>query len=833
MDKLVKIISKNEEFLMQTLLTYASKNNYTKYSLILKKAWLESLRGLSKALLDAINSYKTIPELNCDDDFMEDPLISVGIVQIKQHLERGVTVQMFMGLFKYYRQSYIDLVNDSPFSENEKEYYRLFINRCFDRFEIGFIAGLFNNTNSKTNEDLQNKNYLLTNEKNKFLTIFESLPNPVIFVDETGKIINANFAAVQMLEKYTSAPGTHYCTDVSCLNLNSWLEEEISAFQQGTELDYSFKKELQIGENKKRYEVKFVRMLDISKKFCGITIILHDITERINMEQRLAQEINVEASLVKLSQEILSSDSINVISSQVLDLSRSLTGSKFGYVGYVDSQTGKFICPSITKDIWSVYPAGVSDLTIEHKGGFLGLALNSQEPIFTNNMSIDPRAKGTPLGHHIIQRFLAVPAVVNGVTVGLVGLANPSRDFTWADVRLIERIANLYASAILRIQAEILQRETNQKLNAVIQGSPMAIILLDIKSTVLSWNTSAERIFGWKSEEVIGRTYPLIPKGKEKEFQAVFEQVIAGDKVMGHEVKRKRKDGSLLDVRVFYAPLYDLNSKVIGVMAMLDDVTKRKKSERILKEQHKKIRAELELAADVQQELLPKNLPVLPGVSFAWKFEPSVFMAGDMLNVFQINNSHIGFYILDVKGHGISAALQAISFTYFIKNIQDDIFKNSILSPSKVLNRLNEGYAGNCSGKNFLTIFYGILNSKTKKLIYAQAGHCQPIVLTKTGQTTELKRGGPAIGFLNEFSYKDEEYTLNQGDKLILYTDGLIEVENDKGQPYGLDRLINFIKLNKDKPISEFTSLTINEVKHYIGKVPPCDDITMVGVEIE
>ncbi|HZR46068.1 MAG TPA: PAS domain S-box protein, partial [Candidatus Manganitrophaceae bacterium] len=126
-------------------------------------------------------------------------------------------------------------------------------------------------------------------------------------------------------------------------------------------------------------------------------------------------------------------------------------------------------------------------------------------------------------------------------------------------------------------------RESNQALQALIEASPLALIALDVHGKVEMWNSAAERIFGWSEEEVVGRFNPIIPKEKEEDFQERMGALLRGKASMTIEVRRLRKDGSLIDLTLSTAPLRDAQGKIRGVMGILADITERKGAEQALR----------------------------------------------------------------------------------------------------------------------------------------------------------------------------------------------------------------------------------------------------------
>ncbi len=171
-----------------------------------------------------------------------------------------------------------------------------------------------------------------------------------------------------------------------------------------------------------------------------------------------------------------------------------------------------------------------------------------------------------------------------------------------------------------RRQFEEALREANQSLKTLIEASPLAIVAFDLDLNVRLWNPAAERIFGWSEGEVLGRPYPLIPETKHEEFQGFLAEQLAGRVLSGRETVRHKKDGSPIDVSIWTAPLYDAEGQVRNVMAVIADITERKRAEEALRQYAHEQTALYTVASAVsatldQDELLPLILEaVLPAL---------------------------------------------------------------------------------------------------------------------------------------------------------------------------------------------------------------------------
>ena len=310
MEKLQNLISSNEEWLMSRVLGYAQDLGYSKYTSTLKEAWRISISGLSASLLTALETYRKSPELGPDDDYINNPVTAFGIAEAQKHRERGVPLAMFLGLMKYYRQSYIDLVEKAGFEFEYQEKCCRFIDRFFDRVEIGFCMKWAELSRDKAVEEQQNANLLMTNEKNKYLTIFESIADPAILLDQDNRIENMNQAAVQMLNKGSTpgsqyyrllqdspftreepdeaaASGSNYYKGLHITSLFPWIKKYLETFARGGQEKSVFEREIKETDNALFFEISLARMQDVSEKFRGIVVTLHDETGYAQTEKAL------------------------------------------------------------------------------------------------------------------------------------------------------------------------------------------------------------------------------------------------------------------------------------------------------------------------------------------------------------------------------------------------------------------------------------------------------------------------------------------------------------------------------------------------------------------
>ncbi|MFU2209526.1 sensor domain-containing diguanylate cyclase [Solidesulfovibrio sp. C21] len=284
---------------MERILSYAKRHNFTKYTSTLLDAWRMSISGLTTALCMARYRHgEGEPQFNPDEDYTADSVTEFGRLEAKRHRERGINLAMFLGLLKYYRDTYIDLVTAKG-AEKLKQSWIRFILRSFDRFEIALCAEWVTTEDSEQMSRLEKANRRLSNEKNKYLTVFESTPRPVFLVDKEGLLDSMNLSATELFGLDMDSGEMYYSGGHSTLNRKAeglrkplddylpWLKEEVSSFSARDALSHRVEVRIDSFGANQYFDVFLAHMLDVSGKFSGILIILDDITRRKQLEFQL------------------------------------------------------------------------------------------------------------------------------------------------------------------------------------------------------------------------------------------------------------------------------------------------------------------------------------------------------------------------------------------------------------------------------------------------------------------------------------------------------------------------------------------------------------------
>jgi len=248
----------------------------------------------------------------------------------------------------------------------------------------------------------------------------------------------------------------------------------------------------------------------------------------------------------------------------------------------------------------------------------------------------------------------------------------------------------------------------------------------------------------------------------------------------------------------------------------------------------------LKAAAEIQRSLLPAANLNIKTIDMAWRFRPCDRIGGDIFNMFRLDEDSWAIYMLDVSGHGVPSALVAVSVSqilrpqigFFMKRAISNPPYYEIVPPKEVLNMLDQQYPFERFNR-FFTITYIILNTKTGHVRYANAGHPPPVVVRRDSTLEVLKEGGTIIGIGSYIPFREGNKQLFSGDKLFIYTDGILEYQNNKNLLFGPNRFYSELQRLKDRPISAILDSVIESMMEFGGNAEPNDDISILGIEFK
>lgn len=249
-----------------------------------------------------------------------------------------------------------------------------------------------------------------------------------------------------------------------------------------------------------------------------------------------------------------------------------------------------------------------------------------------------------------------------------------------------------------------------------------------------------------------------------------------------------------------------------------------------LEKKNKKLDADLNAAVMIQQSFLPPANFKLPSLELASVWMPANLLGGDIFNTIQCCQGKIIFYMIDVSGHDVPSALVTVSVSQYLN--QKNSASNVILSPKEMMNALDKEYPLERFDRYF-TIFYIILDVATGKISYSSAGHPPAVLLSPNKGIKILSIGGTIIGLHGAIEFEEGTETLSPGDKLILYTDGIIEKKNMNNELYGSEKLYKLLEELKHESVGEIVTAIQTSLQSFGQGIPSKDDISILAIEFK
>ena len=372
-------------------------------------------------------------------------------------------------------------------------------------------------------------------------------------------------------------------------------------------------------------------------------------------------------------------------------------------------------------------------------------------------------------------------------------------------------------------------------------------------------NIALARIYGYDSpvelmasiKDIAGTLY--VEHGRREEFVRLMQE---SDTLSGFESKIFRKDGSIIWIAENCRAVRDGQSKLLYYEGTVEDITERKRAEEQIRRattelsrSREELRTKsalmeenLRTTREIQLTMLPQQYPNFPASApadqsafqFVHRYEPAESVSGDFFSITAISDTEVGVFICDVTGHGVRAAL----VTAMIRALSEEL-KPLARDPGNFLRKLNYDLCSilkNTGSPMLTTGFYAVADCQTGRLRFANAGHPKPLLLRRSaGQVEPLAntsgRGQPALGLFDDPPYTTSETTLTPGDFLMLFTDGLYEVQGENEELYSQERLTLDVKNFLTHPPGILFDELLEVIRAFAVNGEFDDDVCLVGMD--
>ena len=236
---------------------------------------------------------------------------------------------------------------------------------------------------------------------------------------------------------------------------------------------------------------------------------------------------------------------------------------------------------------------------------------------------------------------------------------------------------------------------------------------------------------------------------------------------------------------------------------------------------------EMAAAREIQATLLPRHLPAPKGYGIAAAWQPAAGLGGDHYDAFEVRPGRFALCIADVAGKGLPAAL-------LMSNLQAAVRALAVegWAPGELCGHLHRVMAPRLADEKFVTLVYLVLDAASRRLSYANAGHNAPILMRADGTSVRLESGGPVIAAVSAGRYVDEPLALASGDRLVLFTDGLTEMTDARGEEFGEERLVDLVREERALDAGALKDRLLAEARHFGGGAF-VDDTTLIVLAVD
>ena len=385
--------------------------------------------------------------------------------------------------------------------------------------------------------------------------------------------------------------------------------------------------------------------------------------------------------------------------------------------------------------------------------------------------------------------------------------------------------------------------EERNLLRTIIDHLPSRLYVKDLASRYVINNQAHLTILGAQSQaEAAGKTtLDFFPGERGRQALADDRQVLqTGTPILNQEKSDFGKDGDVHWSLVTKVPLHDIRQKLVGLVGISHDITRRKKAEDELHRRSTEMETDLRMARQMQEAFLNRAYHVFPrtappersALRFAHRYVPTTTLGGDFFDFIQLSDTQCGVLVCDVMGHGVRAGL----LTALIRGVVEEMGTRAA-DPVHVLAEINHSLMPIIEQTGqpvFATVFFGVIDTALHTLTYGNAGHPAPLV--RHAATEIIARLSPAdpepaAGLLADFSYTEHVCDFHPGDLFLGYTDGVIEAADSAGGLFGEERLNAILTRSRGLSGAEVCDRLLAEVKAYSGHADFDDDVCLVAIE--
>ncbi len=361
----------------------------------------------------------------------------------------------------------------------------------------------------------------------------------------------------------------------------------------------------------------------------------------------------------------------------------------------------------------------------------------------------------------------------------------------------------------------------NLLANAV-QETDDSILITDSQGSIIYVNSGFEKATGYSRSEALGKNPSILKSGHhDQEFYNQLWKTIKNGQHFRGTILNKKKNGELYWSEQTITPIKNERGEITNYVSVLKDITHLIERQRL---EH-----EVELAAEIQLNVIPESLPSIPGFNVGARLKPARTVSGDFFDIIRINENKVGVLIGDVIDKGMPAAILMARVHALISSGAGRIEK-----PKELLLEVNAHLSRFKASLQFATVLYGVLDCQSMEFSYARAGHEPPMLLLPDGTVKSMDHQlGMVLGLYEDVTLDEQQIKLQPGTSLLLYTDGVVDCQDIQGNFFGLEGIINALKSSNGLSAQAICDRLIHSLEAYQQNGQQYDDIAVVALQAE
>ncbi|MBI2948179.1 MAG: SpoIIE family protein phosphatase, partial [Verrucomicrobia bacterium] len=409
-----------------------------------------------------------------------------------------------------------------------------------------------------------------------------------------------------------------------------------------------------------------------------------------------------------------------------------------------------------------------------------------------------------------------------------------------------------------RRQAQERLRTSETLYHSLVENLPQNIFRKDLQERFTFANQRFCDTLGKPLDEILGKTdFDFFPPELAAKYQQDDHRILETGQLFETVEEHQPPGGDKIYVNVVKTPIFGSDNKIIGLQGIFWDITEKKRAEERLQRttaelaksreelhvKNQQMEEDLKMAREIQQSIIPQQYPSFPrsarpkdsALRFCHRYLPTGTVGGDFFNVLALSDTKAGLFICDVMGHGVRSAL----VTAIIRALVEEMTP-SAADPGQLLGHLNRDLRAILKQSGtplFTTAFYLVADLESRQMCYAAAGHPKQLLVHRSSSEVELlqsPRGmpSPALGLFDHATYPTATASFAANDLVVLFTDGLYDVEGPAQEKFHLEWLVEEVRKRARLPAGDLFDALIAQIRSASQGGTFADDVCLVGMEV-